>query len=202
MACNGCDYADTCLGVGTRVIDEVTTIPYYCGFDKTLIEQKGIGADCINNFECSDYVCLDRKCEDVGFWKNLAKSIARIFGLGEDELATSEETSATDTSESGSGVEAEQCSDYYLKVGESINLEAVFIGDEAYWLTLDNVGDSSIQLNVSSSEGGVSIGEVNRYFLWEDDNPLELDADCYVALKKAYPVVDIAESSAKITYCC
>jgi hypothetical protein len=58
----GCPVDSTCVGIGTRLVDDDT--PVYCDLDGSLMDQKEDGETCQNNFECLSNTCGNGECQN------------------------------------------------------------------------------------------------------------------------------------------
>lgn len=86
LTCNGCQDADRCLPIGTRLIDDNEAV--YCNFSGNLIGQSAIGGSCQNDYECGSNSCQSGQCVDLtaerqetqGLLRTIIDFFSRIFG--------------------------------------------------------------------------------------------------------------------------
>ncbi|MDO8627510.1 MAG: thioredoxin domain-containing protein [Candidatus Diapherotrites archaeon] len=62
--CSGCSESNSCIPLGTRVVDN-SNKAQYCDLSKTVKDQKETGSSCQNNFECLSNSCSNSVCVDV-----------------------------------------------------------------------------------------------------------------------------------------
>lgn len=70
----GCDIDGSCASIGTRSSIQ------YCSTENELEDQKGIGKDCDNDYECKTRFCLKSKCAKPGFFRSIILWFKRLFG--------------------------------------------------------------------------------------------------------------------------
>jgi hypothetical protein len=71
--CNGCSSNGKCYPVGYRLETQ------YCDFEGVL-EQKDNSDSCINNFECTSNICINKKCISSGIWEKFLEWFKSLFG--------------------------------------------------------------------------------------------------------------------------
>ncbi|MBN1157642.1 hypothetical protein JXA85_08545 [Candidatus Woesearchaeota archaeon] len=72
-SCEGCQTDKDCVSYGTRFQSK------YCSIDGIILDEKQVGLDCSNNYECSSNLCVNNKCVSQDFIQKLLVWFRRLF---------------------------------------------------------------------------------------------------------------------------